>query len=60
MVTAMLHGEYGLSDVCLSLPTLVGNGAVQGHIMPKLAPDEVEKLLKSGAALKSVIANLKL
>ena len=60
MVTAMLHGEYGLSDVCLSLPTLVGNGAVQGHIMPKLAPDEVEKLLKSGNALKSVIANLKL
>jgi len=60
MVTAMLHGEYGLSDVCLSLPTLVGNGAVQGHIMPKLAPDEVEKLLKSGAALKKVIADLKL
>lgn len=60
MVSAMLHGEYGLSDVCLSLPTLLANGSVQGRVMPKLAPDELEKLLKSGAALKAVINNLSL
>lgn len=60
MVSAMLHGEYGLSDVCLSLPTLVGRGAVQGHVMPKLLPEEVEKLLRSGHALKAVIDKLEL
>ena len=60
MVSAMLHGEYGLSDVCLSLPTLIGNGCVQGHIMPRLLPDEAEKLMTSAAALKSVIKELSL
>ena len=60
MVSAMLHGQYGLSNVCLSIPTLVGNGAVQGHVMPNLTPDEVEKLLKSGNALKAVIEKLDL
>ena len=60
MVSAMLHGEYGLSDVCLSIPTLVGKGAVQGHVMPKLLPEEVEKLLHSGSALQAVIAKLDL
>lgn len=60
MVSAMLHGEYGLSNVCLSLPTLLGNGCVQGRIMPRLARDELEKLKRSGAALKSVIEKLAL
>ena len=60
MVSAMLHGQYGLSNVCLSIPTLIGNGAVQGHVMPNLTDGEVEKLLKSGNALKSVIAKLDL
>lgn len=60
MVSTMLHGEFGLDNVCLSVPSLIGNGSVQGHVMPKLAPDEVEKLLKSGNALKSVIEKLEL
>ena len=60
VVTAMLHGEYGLENVSLSLPTLIGNGVVQGHIMPKLAPAEEEKLFASAQALKSVISKLKL
>ena len=60
VVTAMLHGEYGLENVCLSLPTLLGNGMVQGHIMPNLAPHELEKLLTSANALKAVIDKLEL
>ena len=60
MVTAMLHGEFGVSDVCLSLPTLVGGGAVQGHIMPNLTQDEIEKLHVSEKALKDVIKHLNL
>ncbi len=60
MVSAMLHGEYGIHDVCLSLPTLLGNGGVQGRVMPQLLPDENEKLIKSAAALKAVIKELSL
>lgn len=60
MVSAMLHGEYGLEGVCLSLPTLLGNGCVQGRVMPRLLADEEEKLQKSAAALKAVIKELSL
>ena len=47
-----------LDDVCLSLPVLLGNGQVQGRIMPSLTEGETEKLHKSGKALKDVIAQL--
>ena len=57
-VATMLHGEYGLDDVCLSLPVLLGNGQVQGRIMPRLTEEEMEKLHLSGKALKDVIAQL--
>ena len=59
-VATMLHGEYGLDDVCLSLPVLLGNGCVQGRIMPRLTDEEMEKLTRSGNALKDVIAQLDL
>ena len=59
-VATMLHGEYGLDDVCLSLPVLLGNGCVQGRIMPRLTDEEMEKLTRSGNALKEVIAQLDL
>lgn len=57
-VSTMLHGEYGLSDVCLSLPVLMGNNQIQGRIMPRLTEEEMEKLHRSGEALKKVIAEL--
>ena len=57
-VSLMLDGEYGISDVCLSLPALIGNGCVQGRINPKLTDEEMEKLYNSAKALKKVIAQL--
>ena len=59
-VTAMLNGEYGLHDVCLSIPTLVGNGEVKGHIMPYLSDAEYIKLLHSERAIRSVLDQLTL
>ena len=59
-VSTMLHGEYGLDDVCLSLPVMLGNGQVQGRIMPRLTDEEMEKLHYSGNALKTVISQLNL
>lgn len=54
-LSTMLNGEYGIKDVCLSLPMLVGNGKIQGRITPRLTDEEVEKLHISANALKSVI-----
>ena len=59
-LSTMLHGEYGLEDVCLSLPTLIGEGVVQGRITPELNEKEIEQLYTSANALKSVISQLKI
>jgi len=57
-VSTMLRGEYGISDVCLSLPTMICDGEIRGRILPKLTDAEVEKLHISAEALKKVIASL--
>lgn len=59
-VSTMLSGEYGISDVSLSLPMLLGNGKVQGRITPRLTDEELEKLHHSADALKAVIAQIDL
>ncbi len=58
IVSTLLKGEYGIEDVCLSIPTVVGGNGVEGHLAPQLADDEVAQLRKSAEALKAVIAQL--
>jgi len=57
-VSTMLHGEYGIDDVCLSIPTYIGPGGVKGRVMPDFTEEEVKKLQNSAEVLKSVIANI--
>ncbi|MBR5278500.1 MAG: L-lactate dehydrogenase [Clostridia bacterium] len=57
-VGTMFHGEYGINDVVMSLPTRIGNMTANGKVMLNLTDDEVEKLKKSAAALKEVIDNV--
>ena len=57
-VSTMMHGEYGLEDVCLSVLCLVGPNGVQGKIPLHLTDDEIAKLQSSANKLKDVIAQL--
>lgn len=57
-VSTMMHGEYGVEDVCLSTLNLVDRNGVRGKIMNKLSDEEVEKLHISAEKLKSVIAQI--
>ena len=57
-VSSMMHGEYGIEDVCLSVLTLVGPDGVQGKIPMRLTDEEVAKLQACANKLKSVIAEL--
>lgn len=57
-VSTMMHGEYGIEDVCLSTLTLVGPQGVHGKIPMKMNHEEIEKLRLSADALKEVIANI--
>lgn len=59
-VSTMMHGEYGIEDVCLSTLAIVGKNGVVGHVDLPLSEDEVEKLHKSAANLRSVIDSLEL
>ncbi len=57
-VSTMMHGEYGVEDVCLSVLSLVDKQGVRGKILNKLTDVEIEKLHKSAEKLKSVIAQI--
>lgn len=57
-VSTMLHGEYGIKDVCLSIPSLVGPDGVKAKVSVPLTDDEVKKLHRSADILKEVIDNI--
>lgn len=59
-VSSMMHGDYGIEDVCLSTLTLVGPKGIQSKIPMPMSDDEVEQLKASADALKSVIAQIDL
>jgi len=59
-VSTMLHGEYGIDDVCLSLLNVVGNKGAHSKIMLKLNDKELADLHASAQSLKSVIKSVKL
>lgn len=59
-VSTMLHGEYGVDDVCLSTLNLVDRDGVRGKILNRLTDEEVSKLQASAAKLRSVIDQIQL
>jgi L-lactate dehydrogenase len=56
----MLHGEYGIEDVCLSMLVLVGPNGVQRRIEVSLTDEEVALLRKSADTLKDIISQLEI
>ena len=57
-VSTMMHGEYGVDDVCLSVLTLVDRKGVRGKILNPLTDEEVVKLQASANRLKEVICQI--
>ena len=57
-VSTMMHGEYGVDDVCLSVLTLVDRKGVRGKILNPLTDEEVVKLQASANKLKEVIGQI--
>ncbi len=57
-VSTMMHGEYGVSDVCLSTLNVIGKNGVHAKVNPVLTDEEVEKLRHSADVLKSTIKDL--
>ncbi len=59
-ISTMMHGEYGLENVCLSTLNLVGKDGVQEKIVTPLTPEETEKIHASANKLKEIISELNL
>ena len=59
-VSTMMHGEYGVEDVCLSTLALVGSDGVHTKIVSPLTPEETEKMQASAQKLKEIIDGLEI
>ena len=57
---AHLTGQYGVSDLYVGVPTIIGKGGVERIVEIALAPDEQAMFDKSVAAVKSLCDAVKL
>ncbi len=57
-VSSLMQGEFGLHDLCLSIPTVIGQQGVEKVVDIYLNNDENEKLQTSAKALKDVLDGL--
>lgn len=57
-VSTLLEGEYGLRDVCLGVPCVVGQGGVREIVQAPLLPVEMESLLRSASILQTALKEL--
>lgn len=54
-VTNLMHGEFGITDMALSMPAIVGANGVEKQVPIALDEEETEKLKKSADTLKKII-----
>jgi len=59
-VSSLVENYCGISDVCLSLPTVIDRGGVQQVLRLSLDEFETERLRRSAGILRSTIAALRL
>ena len=57
-VSAPLEGEYGLRDVTLGTPCVVGAGGIEDIIEARLTPEEMQELAHSAQILKDNVGRL--
>lgn len=57
-VSASLEGEYGLRDVTLGVPCVLGANGIEEVIQARLTPDEMKQLAHSASVLQDSLAHL--
>lgn len=57
-VSTMMHGEYGIDDVCLSTLNVVGNNGIRSDVVLPLNDDEIAKLRYSADCLRNIISGV--
>jgi L-lactate dehydrogenase len=54
-VSSLVDGQYGMRDVCISVPTVVGRKGVEAQLEIELWPKEVSALQRSAQVLREAI-----
>ncbi len=57
-ISAILHNQYGIDDIALSMPAIVGHEGLETHVPIRLNEDEQSRLLASAQSLKEIVAGL--
>lgn len=57
-VSSLIQGAYGIRDICLSVPTVVGSTGVAEHVEIKLWPKEITGLQNSARALRETLSKV--
>ncbi|MGC7323326.1 L-lactate dehydrogenase, partial [Mycobacteroides abscessus subsp. massiliense] len=59
-VSSLIQGHYGLNDICMGVPTIVGSKGIEKVLDIPLSGDEQLQLMRSAEALKKVLDSLDL
>ena len=57
-VSVHLNGEYGLQDLCLSIPTVLGKNGAEQILEINFNEEEKRKLWHSAEELKKILARI--
>jgi len=55
-ISSMMHGQYGIEGISLSMPAVVGRDGVETHVPIKLNETEANNLRKSASTLQDILA----
>jgi L-lactate dehydrogenase len=59
-ISSLVQGTYGITETCLSVPSIVSAKGVERHVELKLWPKEQMALQQSARALRDTLAKVKL
>jgi L-lactate dehydrogenase len=54
-VSTLLTGQFGIQDICLSLPCILDRGGVEDTLTPRLSDDELTALQRSATVLGEIV-----
>lgn len=57
-VSSLMTGQWGIKDVCLSLPAVIGRTGIKRVLNIKLADEEIDKLRQSAKIIRETIESI--
>lgn len=59
-VSSMMHGNYGIEQIALSMPAIVGVNGIETHVPISLNDSEIKSLWNSAETIKKIVNELEL